>query len=279
MDVVRPRRKPVFVELAGLPVAGKTTTATLLVAALTELGRSCALVPEAAADSPLADFKREPLFNLWTMCATLMKIMERDAAADRDVIVVDRGLVDALCWIEWHRARGSLASDEAQLYSSFVQSDRWFGRLRHVVILNASLATSRRRLGTEGRIVNAETFAGLKTAYATVLGQLSRGSDGATIQVLGTDSLAPHEVLDRVLAGLPETVTRTQGRRSVPAEEAAETYREALLAYDQVLRRTPGSLFAREGRRQVLRSLESLGMLQSSTEGRSGRHATRRTDT
>src|SRR5690349_21164219 len=99
---------PLFLELAGPPASGKTTTARLVWERFAGKGVHCSIVPEAAARSPLVNLKRSWTFNAWTLCQTVSSVLERTNSQQEDIVVLDRGLIDSLCWIQWFRSRGEI---------------------------------------------------------------------------------------------------------------------------------------------------------------------------
>jgi len=63
-------------------------------------------------------------FNTWcasTMLAELLANVETET----DIIIVDRGLFDALVWLTLQRQRGELTGDEAQIIENFLLLERW----------------------------------------------------------------------------------------------------------------------------------------------------------
>src|SRR5215831_16263584 len=104
------RSRPWLVEFAGTPRAGKTTVIRGLTEWLIGDGQRVRVVCEQAPCCPVPS-KDHPHFNLWTGARTVCEILEA-VYSDADVALVDRGLFDALCWIEWYRQRARLTSTE-----------------------------------------------------------------------------------------------------------------------------------------------------------------------
>jgi len=140
-------QQPLFVELAGLPAAGKTTTARLLKAQLSREGSQCEVVPEAAARSPLQQIKRHWKFNAWNLCEGVESILEHSTTRDLDVVILDRGLVDTLCWIQWFRSKNEIDSTTACALESFAQVPGWFREERLVIVLRVTFETALKRRG------------------------------------------------------------------------------------------------------------------------------------
>lgn len=198
--------KPFFLELAGLPGAGKTTTASLLFDELMKRGIRCAVVAEAAARSPISHVKRSWQFNAWTLCQTVASILEHQARASYDVVVVDRGLVDALSWVAWFRSRGEIEGATADVLDSFAKVGTWFQAPQLILVLRVKLETALQRRGQNGRILNPQTFQELRDAYSLVCDRLKTDHVVKSIHSLDTDELSPLEVLDWTLARMGELV-------------------------------------------------------------------------
>ena len=197
--------QPLFVELAGLPAAGKTTAAHLLNTQLLREGSHCAVVPEAAGRSPLQQIKRHWKFNAWNLCETVESILEHSTARDTDVVILDRGLVDTLCWIEWFRSKNEIDSTTARALESFAQVPGWFREERLVIVLRVTFETALKRRGAQGQIVNPVTFNELQESYNSVLGRLQEeGVPTRDIRTIDTDDLSPTQVLDRVVRFVSE---------------------------------------------------------------------------
>lgn len=197
--------QPLFVELAGLPAAGKTTAAHLLNAQLLREGAQCEVVPEAAGRSPLQQIKRHWKFNAWNLCEAVESILEHSTTRDRDVVILDRGLVDALCWIQWFRSKNEINSTTACALESFAQVPAWFREERLVIVLRVTFETALKRRGAQGQIVNAVTFSELQNSYDNVLTRLhEEGLPTGDIHMIDTDALSPTQVLDRVVRFVSE---------------------------------------------------------------------------
>jgi thymidylate kinase len=206
---------PVFIELAGLPAAGKTTTASLLQEKLTRRGLRCLVVPEAAGRSPLASLKRNWQFNVWTLCQGVSSVLEHQGRQDKDVVVLDRGLVDALCWMRWFRMRRGIEPMLADAVEAFAKVPTWFQAVRLVVVLRVKFETALKRRGQPGRIVNAETFEELHRAYSSVTKDLTNRTRQEQPRYLDTDGLSRSQVLDEVLSvfdlHFPDLANATRG--------------------------------------------------------------------
>lgn len=95
-------RRPLLIEFCGTPKAGKTTTITSLNIFLKRNEFKTVVLSEKASVCPI-DKKTHPFFNLWTFSKSVADILEHLFTGKDlvDIILVDRGIFDALCWFEW----------------------------------------------------------------------------------------------------------------------------------------------------------------------------------
>lgn len=116
---VRPRR-PIVIEFAGSPKSGKTSALNSLDIFLRRNGFRTKILTERASVCPIPN-KFDPIFNVWTGCAALNQLMDTLAnnALKLDVIIMDRGFFDALCWFEWQREQGFLRTQDFDSFIDF----------------------------------------------------------------------------------------------------------------------------------------------------------------
>ena len=105
-------RRPIVIEFCGSPKAGKTSCISALSMFLRRNGFRVKVLVERASVCPVGN-KYDPLFNVWTICSALAELSETisNSPKDYDVVILDRGLFDALCWFEWQAARHYLVPD------------------------------------------------------------------------------------------------------------------------------------------------------------------------
>ena len=199
--------EPLFLELAGLPASGKTTTASLLKTQLSRCGLRCIVVSEAGERSPIPHLKTDWQFNAWTLCQTVASVVEHQANKNNDIVILDKGLVDALCWIRWFRSRNKIDAVTATALESFAQVPAWFSCATVTVVLRVQFQTAFRRHGGQGRIMNAGTFTELRQAYDATIAKLLEREPGCAT-VIDTDQRTPDQVLaiviDRLAGCLPQ---------------------------------------------------------------------------
>lgn len=196
--------EPIFVEFAGLPAAGKTTVAAGLAALLAREGIYAEVVAEPGLRSPLQHAKRRLAFNVWTMCETVTTVIEKSAQTSASIVILDRGLVDAMAWLRWHQNVSQAAAAACEVALRFAAVEEWFARERIVWILFADYDTAQRRRGEQqpGTIVNPETISALGEAYREVAESL-RFRSRLSVYDIDTNARTPAEVLAIVARSMP----------------------------------------------------------------------------
>jgi len=161
-------RKPVVIEFAGVPKAGKTTTLGQVHAFLKRCGFRVEVVVEHASICPIRD-KKHANFNVWTACSTLSQILEKtqipSRPGDPDVLILDRGLFDAVNWFAVMERLARIRKAERELIERFLLMDDWRKRITGVIVMTASPADSMERErgylpvdGAAGSIMNDDVL-------------------------------------------------------------------------------------------------------------------------
>jgi predicted NUDIX family phosphoesterase len=143
-------RKPVILEFAGLPKAGKTSTAIALQVFLKRCGFRVEIVNERASPSPLKDPTHSNI-NMWAACrvaplyaacATLAQILEKTqnppGIDDPDILILDQGLFDALCWLKLMERLERIRPEERRGIEGFLRMADWRRRISAVFVMTAS---------------------------------------------------------------------------------------------------------------------------------------------
>lgn len=164
-------RKPIVIEFAGLPKAGKTTCLNQVQAFLKRCGFRAEVVIERASVCPIRD-KKNYNFNIWTACTTLSQILEKTQspprADDPDILILDRGLFDAICWLTMMEGLARLRKREREIIERFLLIEDWRKRLSGVVLMTADPEDSLERekgylmVEAEGSIMNVEVLQQMK---------------------------------------------------------------------------------------------------------------------
>lgn len=165
-------RKPVVIEFAGVPKAGKTSTLTQVQAFLKRCGFRTEVVVERASVCPIRD-KKHANFNIWTVCTTLAQILEKTQdpprVDDPHILILDRGIFDSICWITMMERLARIRRADRELIERFLRVDDWRKRISAVIVMIASPEDAmKRELGVlqvedgKGSIMNREVLQQIK---------------------------------------------------------------------------------------------------------------------
>lgn len=115
------QRHPIVIEFSGSPKAGKTSCINSLELFLKRNGFSVKVIQERASVCPVND-KQSPMFNIWTACMSLAGMVGtlEDKKSKVDVLILDRGIFDALCWFEWLAKSGKMEKQLKESVESFL---------------------------------------------------------------------------------------------------------------------------------------------------------------
>lgn len=96
------QKRPIVIEFSGSPKAGKTSCINSLELFLKRNGFTVQIIQERASVCPVSD-KQSPMFNFWTACMSLAGLIGtlENKKNTIDVLILDRGIFDSLCWFEW----------------------------------------------------------------------------------------------------------------------------------------------------------------------------------
>ena len=136
-------RRPIVIEFCGSPKAGKTSCINALAMFLRRNNFKVKVLVERASVCPI-NSKYDPLFNIWTVCSAIAELSETisNSPKEYDVVILDRGLFDALCWFEWQNSHNYLDKDSLSRISNFLTMKRWRAAIDLVLIFQASSGTS-----------------------------------------------------------------------------------------------------------------------------------------
>lgn len=166
-------RKPIVVEFAGCPKAGKTSTIGQVAAFFKRTGFKVEVVVERASVCPIRD-KKHSNFNVWTGCTTLANLLEKTQdpprSDDPQLLILDRGLFDSVCWLRMMERLARVRKDDRERIEAFLLIDDWRKRLSGVVMMLASPEDSMEREkgslpvpGSAGSIMNPEVLKQMRT--------------------------------------------------------------------------------------------------------------------
>ncbi|MCY4132617.1 MAG: NUDIX domain-containing protein [Nitrospira sp.] len=250
-------RKPLVIEFAGVPKAGKTSTLTHVQTFLKRCGFRTDVVVERASVCPIRD-KKHANFNIWTACTTLAQILEKTQNPPRpddpQILFFDRGIFDSICWMTMMERISRIRRDERELIQKFLLIDDWKKRISAVFVMLVSPSDAMKREqgvlpveGTGGSIMNSEILQQIKEINEECVDQLGKDfrifsvntSDGETKEnpertaevvaeaILG---LIEAQLEENILSCSKKVVTKFFGERNFidasQAEKLARYFRE-----------------------------------------------------
>ena len=115
------QKRPIVIEFSGSPKAGKTSCINSLELFLKRNGFTVQVIQERASVCPVSD-KQSPMFNLWTSCTSLAGLIGtlENKSSQPDVLILDRGVFDALCWFEWLVSTGKMEETQRTTIEHFL---------------------------------------------------------------------------------------------------------------------------------------------------------------
>lgn len=133
-------RRPIVIEFAGVPKAGKTTTLNTIHGFLKRCGFRVETVIERASVCPIRD-KKHFNFNVWTACTSLSQILEKTqdppSQSDPEILILDRGIFDALSWMSMMEKMERLRKEEREIIEKFLLISDWRKRIAGVIVMKA----------------------------------------------------------------------------------------------------------------------------------------------
>ncbi len=115
------QKRPIIIEFSGSPKAGKTSCINSLELFLKRNKFSVKVIQERASICPVSD-KQSPMFNLWTSCMSLSGLIGtlEDKTNSVDVLILDRGIFDSLCWFEWLSSTNKMEESQKDIIEHFL---------------------------------------------------------------------------------------------------------------------------------------------------------------
>ena len=149
--VENPPNRPKFVEFAGTPKSGKSTCIDIV----SHFFRRIELDPSRAKFSVLAPAegasRRTPrflkhdlvAFNAWSASYALTHTLEGRYHSDRyHLVILDRGLFDALAWFQVLEENGKISKPDKEKIQDFLTIDHWRSTVDAVFLFTVDEQTS-----------------------------------------------------------------------------------------------------------------------------------------
>ena len=140
--------------------------------------------------------------NIWMTLKTAQKLYE-EINNVRDIVLVDRGIVDSLSWNYLYAKRGEFSEEKSKCVENFFEA---IGvKTDFIVALTIPTEESIRRRGGEGHVVNRKFIEEFNREIDKVL--------------LNTESKTPVEVHDWLLGAIEESYAKFKENSASKEEE------------------------------------------------------------
>jgi predicted NUDIX family phosphoesterase len=140
--------KPIVLEFAGSPKAGKTSTISQVQTFLKRCGFRVEVIVERASICPIRD-KKHFHFNIWTACTTLAQVLEKTQDPPREedpqILILDRGLFDSIVWLTMMDRLSRITTQDRESVERFLLVNEWRKRISAVILMTASPKDSMER--------------------------------------------------------------------------------------------------------------------------------------
>lgn len=139
-------RRPIVIEFCGAPKSGKSSCINSLELFLRRNKFRTRVLTERASVCPIRN-KFDPLFNIWTVSSAIAELAEilSNSPKDYDVVFLDRGIFDALCWFNWQREHHHLDENTFRVLESFLTMNKWRAALDLILVFTATPEVSLQR--------------------------------------------------------------------------------------------------------------------------------------
>ena len=202
--------RPFIVEFLGTPEAGKTTSVKMLRRSLEEKGYKVGLVRESAEIVPDMFKTGCSKGNIWM---TLKTALYEEINNDRDIVLVDRGIVDSLAWNYLYAQRGEFSIEKSKCVKNFFEA---IGvKTDFIVALTIPTEESIRRRGGEGHVVNRKF---IEEFNREIIGNFLKSVEIDKV-LLNTESKTTVEVHDWLLGAIEESYAKFKENSASKEEE------------------------------------------------------------
>lgn len=136
-------RRPIVIEFCGSPKSGKTGCINALDLFLRRNMFRTRICTERASVCPVVN-KFDPFFNIWTVSSIVAELSEvlANHPKDYDVVILDRGIFDALCWFTWLLEQNCLANEDYERLTNYLTMMKWRKVIDLVYIFQAKPSVS-----------------------------------------------------------------------------------------------------------------------------------------
>ena len=221
------------------------------------------VLPESASVCPVKD-KHSPMFNLWTACdsiKSLVGVLESERTL-YDVIIVDRGIFDSMCWFQWLWSSEKMEKEMKCVMDQFLSMEELISYIDIVFVYKARPEVSIEReyasLLTDipGSIMNEEILGDYLQAVEATVADVSKKGLFRKVQVIDTSDKDQNDVGKEVtmttLNSLRELFEEHIGYIKMPEELANRFCDNSFMEYEEFAEQLGENGEIQFGRRSLL---------------------------
>ena len=154
------KSRPLVVEFAGSPKAGKSTNIEIVSHFFKRTGFKIWSPTEGASKRTPYHLRRDLVaFNAWALNYAISEILVACHDAERrDIVILDRGPFDSLAWMRILKNRGDLSEDGYRRIEEFARHPKWAGLVGRICLFTCKPKTSLQR-ENETKLIRREGIA------------------------------------------------------------------------------------------------------------------------
>lgn len=203
--------RPFFLEFTGSPSSGKTTTITELDKFLRREGFRV-LRPQEGAEVIRHIERTTPLYNIRTGLYALQLLIDISEGHQYDIVIFDRCVFDAYCWMMYWNEKGKLSESEINNIQDFFLSDFWIDKIdiAYFMICDPKIAMERElRIALTqklGETTNPKTVETLVNRYKKAYDILS--PKHKQLNLLDTTKMKEHKMVEMIAEQVLDTLQK-----------------------------------------------------------------------
>ncbi len=206
--------KPIVVEFMGLHKAGKDSNLVELDRWFKRRGYQVLIRQESAETKEIRVMSRTNpyIYEMRHFAYTFSNFLEALTSRDFHLIILNRGFIDTLCWLEFHRRKGDITDAQFEHFRSYILTGPWMEGLDAVVCLMCSVETSlKREYGTTKNVIygsrmNPESLTLMRDCVESVFEYISDRHPNLSLIKVNTDDRPISETRDEIVAGVLDSV-------------------------------------------------------------------------
>ncbi len=197
--------RPFFIEFTGSPSAGKTTAITELDKFFRRQGFRV-LRPQEGAEVIRHIERTTPVYNTRTGLYALSLLLDESVGHKYDIVIFDRCIFDAYCWMMYWNEKGKLTDTEKNTIQSFFLSPLWANCIdvAYFMVSDPKVAMERElkiALSSKlGETTNPSTIETLVRRYSEAF--LCLSGKFPQIRLMDTTELSEKEMITRIASDI-----------------------------------------------------------------------------